>query len=152
MTILSTVVTFSCVIQLISHVLMLASQNCQLTSPLRCLVFFVPQLILGANPVEETRVSLKILSKFFLKLSINGCGLQKFVKSSLITRCYKLLQSLQICHQEVSRLLTGLNCGKALETIDLPESVSAASVEHGFDLHVRIQSIFPIRFRFNITR
>ncbi|QCD84177.1 beta-ureidopropionase [Vigna unguiculata] len=36
--------------------------------------------------------------------------------------------------QEVSRLLTGLNCGKAIETIALPESATALSVKHGFDL------------------
>ncbi|CAJ1936141.1 unnamed protein product [Sphenostylis stenocarpa] len=36
--------------------------------------------------------------------------------------------------QEVSRLLTGLNCGKAVQTIALPESATALSVEHGFDL------------------
>jgi len=38
--------------------------------------------------------------------------------------------------QEVNRLLTGLNCGKVLETIALPESATALSVEHGFDLQV----------------
>jgi len=38
--------------------------------------------------------------------------------------------------QEVSRLLTGLNCGKAIETIALPESATALSVKHGFDLQV----------------
>ncbi|KAI9085974.1 hypothetical protein K1719_032051 [Acacia pycnantha] len=36
--------------------------------------------------------------------------------------------------QEVSRLLHGLNCGKALNTVTLPESVAALSLEHGFDL------------------
>lgn len=36
--------------------------------------------------------------------------------------------------QEVNHLLTGLNCGKVLETIDLPESAKALSMEHGFDL------------------
>ncbi|CAJ2678177.1 unnamed protein product [Trifolium pratense] len=36
--------------------------------------------------------------------------------------------------QEVNRLLTGLNCGKALETIALPDSATALSVEHGFDI------------------
>ncbi|KAL5054515.1 hypothetical protein RYX36_035197 [Vicia faba] len=36
--------------------------------------------------------------------------------------------------QEVNRLLTGLNCGKALETIALPEAATALSVQHGFDL------------------
>ncbi|KAK0588726.1 hypothetical protein LWI29_004668 [Acer saccharum] len=36
--------------------------------------------------------------------------------------------------QEVSRLLLGLNCGKALELISLPESVKALSSEHDFDL------------------
>ncbi|XP_015956109.1 beta-ureidopropionase [Arachis duranensis] len=35
---------------------------------------------------------------------------------------------------EVSRLLTGLNCGKPLETIVLPELASTLSAEHGFDL------------------
>lgn len=36
--------------------------------------------------------------------------------------------------QEVNRLLTGLNCGKLLETIALPESATALSVKHGFDI------------------
>ncbi|KAK2437268.1 omega-amidase, chloroplastic [Trifolium repens] len=36
--------------------------------------------------------------------------------------------------QEVNRLLTGLNCGKVLETIALPESATALSVKHGFDI------------------
>lgn len=38
--------------------------------------------------------------------------------------------------QEVNRLLTGLNCGKVLETIALPESVTTLSVDHGFDVQV----------------
>ncbi|CAJ2629414.1 unnamed protein product [Trifolium pratense] len=36
--------------------------------------------------------------------------------------------------KEVNRLLTGLNCGKALETITLPESATTLSIEHDFDL------------------
>ncbi|CAK8577953.1 unnamed protein product [Lathyrus sativus] len=36
--------------------------------------------------------------------------------------------------QEVNRLLTGLNCGKVLETIALPQSTTALSDKHGFDL------------------
>ncbi|KAJ8754401.1 hypothetical protein K2173_002852 [Erythroxylum novogranatense] len=36
--------------------------------------------------------------------------------------------------KEVSRLLLGLNCGEALETIDLPESAKALSSQHDFDL------------------
>ncbi|KAI9079267.1 hypothetical protein K1719_038752 [Acacia pycnantha] len=36
--------------------------------------------------------------------------------------------------QEVSRILHGLNCGKALNTVTLPESAAALSLEHGFDL------------------
>ncbi|PNX81466.1 beta-ureidopropionase-like protein [Trifolium pratense] len=36
--------------------------------------------------------------------------------------------------QEVNRLLTGLNCGKGLETITLPESATTLSIEHDFDL------------------
>ncbi|XWS63090.1 hypothetical protein CRYUN_Cryun06bG0066700 [Craigia yunnanensis] len=36
--------------------------------------------------------------------------------------------------QEVSRLLLGLNCGSALETIFLPESANALSSKHDFDL------------------
>ncbi|PNX86602.1 beta-ureidopropionase [Trifolium pratense] len=40
-------------------------------------------------------------------------------------------------HLEVNRLLTGLNCGKALETIALPDSATALSVEHGFDIQER---------------
>jgi len=38
--------------------------------------------------------------------------------------------------QEVSRLLTGLNCGKALEAVSLPESATSLSAEHGFDIQV----------------
>jgi len=38
--------------------------------------------------------------------------------------------------QEVNRLLTGLNCGKVLETITLPESATSLSVKHGFDAQV----------------
>ncbi|KAB1997344.1 hypothetical protein ES319_D12G018400v1 [Gossypium barbadense] len=37
-------------------------------------------------------------------------------------------------YQEVSRLLLGLNCGKALETIVPPESAKALSSKHDFDL------------------
>ncbi|XP_059446300.1 beta-ureidopropionase-like isoform X1 [Corylus avellana] len=36
--------------------------------------------------------------------------------------------------QEVSRLLLGLNCGRAIDTIVLPESTKALSSEHDFDL------------------
>ncbi|XVF01499.1 hypothetical protein REPUB_Repub04eG0093900 [Reevesia pubescens] len=36
--------------------------------------------------------------------------------------------------QEVSRLLLGLNCGRPLETIVLPESANTLSSEHDFDL------------------
>ncbi|KAJ0077950.1 hypothetical protein Patl1_37114 [Pistacia atlantica] len=36
--------------------------------------------------------------------------------------------------QEVSRLLLGLNCGKALKLIDLSKSAKAISSEHDFDL------------------
>uniref|UniRef100_A0A7N0ZXT1 Beta-ureidopropionase n=1 Tax=Kalanchoe fedtschenkoi TaxID=63787 RepID=A0A7N0ZXT1_KALFE len=36
--------------------------------------------------------------------------------------------------QEVSRLLLGLNCGKALEELALPESATSLSSKHGFDL------------------
>ncbi|PNX89456.1 beta-ureidopropionase-like protein [Trifolium pratense] len=36
--------------------------------------------------------------------------------------------------KEVNRLLTGLNCGKGLETITLPESATTLSIEHDFDL------------------
>ncbi|PKI47206.1 hypothetical protein CRG98_032428, partial [Punica granatum] len=36
--------------------------------------------------------------------------------------------------QEVSRLLQGLNGGKALESIDLPEPAIAVSLKHDFDL------------------
>lgn len=38
--------------------------------------------------------------------------------------------------QEVSRLLIGLNCGKPLELIALPESAKALSSKHDFDLQV----------------
>ncbi|KAK8658449.1 hypothetical protein V6N13_036655 [Hibiscus sabdariffa] len=37
-------------------------------------------------------------------------------------------------YQEVSRLLLGLNCGKTLETIALPESAKSLSSKHDFDL------------------
>ncbi|XP_047336262.1 beta-ureidopropionase [Impatiens glandulifera] len=36
--------------------------------------------------------------------------------------------------QEVSRLISGLNCGRALESITLPEASKALSSEHDFDL------------------
>ncbi|KAF2320549.1 hypothetical protein GH714_028199 [Hevea brasiliensis] len=36
--------------------------------------------------------------------------------------------------KEVSRLLLGLNCGRALELVVLPESAKALSSEHDFDL------------------
>jgi beta-ureidopropionase len=45
--------------------------------------------------------------------------------------------------QEVNRLLTGLNCGKALETIALPESATTLSIEHDFDLQVNTIHFFP---------
>ncbi|KAK4254220.1 hypothetical protein QN277_009628 [Acacia crassicarpa] len=49
---------------------------------------------------------------------------------------YRLLkENLKPQHlEEVSRLLHGLNCGKALNTVTLPESAAALSLEHGFDL------------------
>jgi hypothetical protein len=40
--------------------------------------------------------------------------------------------------QEVSRLLIGLNCGRAIDAIVLPESTKALSSEHDFDLQVGI--------------
>lgn len=55
------------------------------------------------------------------------CGFQSLhhlLKASLHPHLY----------QEVSRLLLGLNCGKPLENIALPESAKALSLEHGFDL------------------
>ncbi|KAK2654096.1 hypothetical protein Ddye_013952 [Dipteronia dyeriana] len=45
-----------------------------------------------------------------------------------------------ISFQEVRRLLLGLNCGKALELISLPESVKVISSEHDFDLQ-KINSV-----------
>ncbi|KAG2704978.1 hypothetical protein I3760_05G030600 [Carya illinoinensis] len=36
--------------------------------------------------------------------------------------------------QEVNRLLLGLNCGRAIDTLDLPESAKALSSEYEFDL------------------
>lgn len=40
-------------------------------------------------------------------------------------------------YQEVNRILLGMNRGKALETISLPESAKALSSGHNFDLQVR---------------
>lgn len=40
--------------------------------------------------------------------------------------------------QEVSRMLLGVNCGRSLDTIVLPESTKALSSEHDFDLQVGI--------------
>lgn len=38
--------------------------------------------------------------------------------------------------QEVSRLLLGLNCGKPLQQLDLPDVSSAFALEHDFDIQV----------------
>lgn len=38
--------------------------------------------------------------------------------------------------QEVNRILLGLNCGKKVESIDLPQPVKALSSKHDFDLQV----------------
>lgn len=38
--------------------------------------------------------------------------------------------------QEVSRLLLGLNCGKPLQQLDLPDVSSALALEHDFDIQV----------------
>ncbi|KAG5581105.1 hypothetical protein H5410_051732 [Solanum commersonii] len=38
--------------------------------------------------------------------------------------------------QEVNRILLGLNCGKKLESIALPQPVKALSANHDFDLQV----------------
>ncbi|PWA54155.1 beta-ureidopropionase [Artemisia annua] len=38
--------------------------------------------------------------------------------------------------EEVSRLLTGLNCGKPLERLPVVESVKGLSAQHDFDIHV----------------
>lgn len=38
--------------------------------------------------------------------------------------------------QEVSRLLLGLNCGKPLQQLDLPDVSSAMALEHDFDIQV----------------
>lgn len=40
--------------------------------------------------------------------------------------------------QEVNRILLGLNCGKALETISVPESAKGLSSQHDFDLQVTL--------------
>lgn len=40
--------------------------------------------------------------------------------------------------QEVSRLILGLNCGRELEPISLPEPAKALSSKHDFDLQVGI--------------
>ncbi|KAJ9159202.1 hypothetical protein P3X46_024724 [Hevea brasiliensis] len=40
--------------------------------------------------------------------------------------------------KEVSRLLLGLNCGRALELVALPESAKALSSEHDFDLQLLV--------------
>lgn len=47
-----------------------------------------------------------------------------------------VLQLLNIVLQEVSRLLLGLNCGSALETVLLPDSAVALSSKYDFDLQV----------------
>lgn len=49
---------------------------------------------------------------------------------------FRMASYVSIVLQEVNRLLTGLNCGKVLETIALPQSATALSAEHGFDLQV----------------
>lgn len=46
--------------------------------------------------------------------------------------------------QEVNRLLLGLNCGRAIDTLDLPESAKALSSEYEFDLQVVIYPRFAI--------
>lgn len=46
--------------------------------------------------------------------------------------------------QEVSRLLLGINCGRAIDTLDLPESAKALSSEHEFDLQVLIYPRFAM--------
>lgn len=52
--------------------------------------------------------------------------------------------------QEVSRLLIGLNCGKALDTIDLPESTKSLSSGHNFDLQVGIYPGYTMVVQFEI--
>ncbi|KAK7319490.1 hypothetical protein RJT34_04211 [Clitoria ternatea] len=46
-------------------------------------------------------------------------------------------------YQEVSRVLSGYNCGKAVEAIGLPESATGLSSQHGFDF---------LGFRFNAEK
>ncbi|TYI95998.1 hypothetical protein E1A91_D01G038100v1 [Gossypium mustelinum] len=60
-------------------------------------------------------------------------------------------------YQEVSRLLLGLNCGKALETIVPPESAKALSSKHDFDLQFLVHTfehlvIIVLMYNFSTTR
>ncbi|KAJ4952344.1 hypothetical protein NE237_029176 [Protea cynaroides] len=47
--------------------------------------------------------------------------------------------------QEVSHVLLGLNCGRALEALTLPEPAVALSSKHDFDLQVDHEAIFLYR-------
>lgn len=57
-----------------------------------------------------------------------------FFLSILIDKC-------TFC-QEVSRVLLGLNCGKPLESIHIPESAKELSLKQDFDLQVRPDEFF----------
>lgn len=50
--------------------------------------------------------------------------------------------------QEVSRLLLGLNCARAIDKIDIPDSAKALSSEHDFDLQVGIYPGYAIVVQF----
>jgi beta-ureidopropionase len=59
--------------------------------------------------------------------SIGGYeSLHRLLQSNLSPELFK----------EASRLLLGLNCGRALEAISLPEATSALAKAHNFDVQV----------------
>jgi beta-ureidopropionase len=74
-----------------------------------------------------------------MEKSHNGEENEKFKEDASIcgydSLHHLLKENLKPHHfKEVNRLLTGLNCGKALEIIALPESATTLSIEHDFDL------------------
>lgn len=47
--------------------------------------------------------------------------------------------------QEVSRLLLGMNCGKAITTLALPDAATALASEYSFDIQVSCFSMFYLQ-------
>lgn len=47
--------------------------------------------------------------------------------------------------QEVSRLLLGMNCGKSLKTLALPDAATALALEYSFDIQVSCFSVFYLQ-------